>query len=111
LGSSSNYGIQDALTASAGGASQTFSSTNPGSNPNYWEFETFNFTAISSSTTLSLVGGNGYAYIGLDNVAVTDLSGSVPEPSTWALMLLGFVGLGYGRYRKNRGERSVIAAS
>ena len=27
------------------------------------------------------------------------VSPSVPEPSTWALMLLGFVGLGFMRYR------------
>ena len=26
-------------------------------------------------------------------------SGAVPEPSTWAMMLLSFVGLGYARYR------------
>jgi hypothetical protein len=27
---------------------------------------------------------------------------SVPEPSTWAMMLLGFVGLGYAGYRRAR---------
>ena len=27
---------------------------------------------------------------------------SVPEPSTWALMLIGFAGLGYAGYRKRR---------
>jgi PEP-CTERM motif len=30
------------------------------------------------------------------------VSGAVPEPSTWALMLLGFAGLGYAGYRKVR---------
>ena len=28
------------------------------------------------------------------------VSGAVPEPSTWAMMLLGFAGLGYVGYRR-----------
>jgi len=35
--------------------------------------------------------------------AVFSLSGSaVPEPSTWAMMLLGFLGVGFAGYRKSR---------
>lgn len=30
------------------------------------------------------------------------VSGAVPEPSTWAMMLIGFAGLGYAGYRKRR---------
>jgi hypothetical protein len=33
---------------------------------------------------------------------------SVPEPSTWAMMLLGFAGLGYTRWRASR--RTVASA-
>ena len=32
---------------------------------------------------------------------------AVPEPSTWALMLLGFVGLGYPGYRRTREPRAA----
>ena len=32
----------------------------------------------------------------------TLVGGAVPEPSTWAMMLLGFAGLGYAGYRKAR---------
>jgi hypothetical protein len=35
---------------------------------------------------------------------------SVPEPSTWALMLLGFAGLGFAGYRKVRKSRAVSIA-
>jgi hypothetical protein len=43
-----------------------------------------------------------------DNVAV---AGGVPEPSTWAMMLLGFAGLGFAGYRKaNSGQTSPLAA-
>jgi hypothetical protein len=34
----------------------------------------------------------------------------VPEPSTWAMMLLGFAGLGYAGYRKARVGRMAPAA-
>jgi len=33
----------------------------------------------------------------------------VPEPSTWAMMLLGFTGLGFAGYRKARGGRTALA--
>jgi PEP-CTERM motif len=38
------------------------------------------------------------------NTGVVDfsLSSVVPEPSTWAMMLVGFVGLGFAGYRKTR---------
>ena len=32
----------------------------------------------------------------------------VPEPSTWAMMLLGFVGLGFAGYRSSRSKVSVV---
>ena len=33
---------------------------------------------------------------------------SVPEPSTWAMMLLGFVGLGYAGYRRTTTTRAAL---
>jgi hypothetical protein len=33
--------------------------------------------------------------------------GVVPEPSTWAMMLIGFVGLGYAGFRRARSTRSI----
>jgi PEP-CTERM motif len=30
------------------------------------------------------------------------VSGAVPEPSTWAMMLLGFAGLGFVAYRRTK---------
>jgi hypothetical protein len=95
LGSSSQYGIPDSIVATAGGVSGTFTSTNPTPN-NAWELETLLFTATSSSTLISLVGNSGGEYIGLDNVAVS----AVPEPSTWSMMILGFLGVGFLAYRR-----------
>jgi PEP-CTERM motif len=38
--------------------------------------------------------------------AITATS-SIPEPSTWAMMALGFVGLGYAAFRRNARGRAV----
>ncbi|WP_426413300.1 hypothetical protein [Bradyrhizobium ganzhouense] len=40
-----------------------------------------------------------------DNVA---LAGAVPEVSTWAMMILGFVGLGFLGYRKSRSSNPAF---
>jgi hypothetical protein len=44
----------------------------------------------------------------LSNLCVPGALSAVPEPSTWAMILLGFAGLGYAGYR---GRRSVVAAA
>jgi unsaturated chondroitin disaccharide hydrolase len=36
---------------------------------------------------------------------------TVPEPSTWAMMLLGFAGLGFAGYRRARAGRATLAGS
>jgi PEP-CTERM motif len=41
-------------------------------------------------------------YFVLDGVGLTAQVGAVPEPSTWAMMLLGFAGVGYGVYRRKK---------
>ena len=43
-----------------------------------------------------------------DNLQTTT-NGSVPELSTWALMLLGFAGLGFAGYRTSRKPASIPA--
>jgi hypothetical protein len=58
-----------------------------------WQEFTYSYISripdgTSNTIVFSEVGGNVYA--GLDDVTVL----SVPEPSTWALALLGFAGLG-----------------
>ena len=40
---------------------------------------------------------------------ITAFAPAVPEPSTWAMMLLGFVGLGFADYQKSRKATSTAA--
>jgi len=48
-------------------------------------------------------GGGGF---GVDFA----FGGAIPEPSTWAMMLLGFAGLGYAGYRGARPSHARLAA-
>jgi hypothetical protein len=41
----------------------------------------------------------------VDDLSVT--GAAVPEPSTWAMMLLGFAGLGFVGYRRTCKPRSI----
>jgi PEP-CTERM motif len=38
----------------------------------------------------------------LDNFGKLTIAAAVPEPTTWAMMLLGFAGIGFTAYRKKR---------
>ena len=40
---------------------------------------------------------------------VQAVNAATPEPSTWAMMVLGFVGLGYAAFRRNLKTRSLAA--
>jgi hypothetical protein len=42
-------------------------------------------------------------------VAIGGVVEAVPEPSTWAMMLLGFAGLGFVGYRTQRGSATLAA--
>lgn len=63
------------------------------------------FTAASTSTELKIAGQQGvFTYmIGLDDVSVTGAvpeTSAVPEPTSWALMILAFAGLGAASRRR-----------
>jgi hypothetical protein len=73
----------------------------------------FNFTDPGTLFWCNATGGQSACSQGISlfgfppteaSVTLTDtlVLGSVPEPSTWAMMLLGFAGLGYAGYRRTR---------
>jgi Protein of unknown function (DUF642)/PEP-CTERM motif len=96
-GTTGAFGGPISVMASAGATSGTFLDSGvstPGSttiNGTVWTPETLAFTATSASTAISFVGETGIQFIGLDNVS---LGSSVPEPASWAMLLVGFGGLG-----------------
>ena len=77
-----------------GGAPSVISSANSISGTNSLSHFTFNSTTDITSLVLKLPDFPGYNAI--DNFS---FSSAAPEPSTWAMMLLGFIGLGFAGYR------------
>ena len=54
---------------------------------------------------LATVGGDGDQMLVTSITAVT----AVPEPSTWAMMILGFAGIGFMAYRR-KAKNALMAA-
>jgi len=106
--SRAGYGV-DGLTVSAD-ANTIFSGT-PAST-NFTQASAY-FTANASTLTLTFAGSLFSAppypqqdyNIGVDTVSVS----AVPEPSTWAMMILGFAGVGFMAYRR-RNQQDAVAA-
>ena len=72
-----------------------------------WAAYTYQFTAATNSTTLSFASATDTAYgPALDNVSVNAVrvtGNALPEPAAWALMLVGFGGMGAAlRQRRTR---------
>ena len=64
---------------------------------------TTNAIAVDLTGFLGVTGSIDVA----QSFASIDVTTPIPEPSTWAMMLLGFAGLGYAAYRKGRPTVSI----
>jgi hypothetical protein len=73
--------------------SQFFDFTPVGNN---YVLETAIFTGASGQVSFTGMGPSNQQGDLLDNVTVS----AVPEPSTWAMMILGFAGVGFMAYRR-----------
>ena len=62
----------------------------------------FNFANITQTTA----AGTQYRY----NVTFADATSGVPEPATWAMMMIGFGGLGHAMRRRTKLGNSVCFA-
>jgi PEP-CTERM motif len=64
--------------------------------------------AGSTATTINGINDSGTVvgfYVNADDSTIGTIGTSVPEPATWAMMLLGFVGLGFLGRRSLKGQR------
>jgi PEP-CTERM motif-containing protein len=84
-----------------GTVSQTFAVPNLAGSP---VLSTYNFSGFTNLTQVSVLQGifpNTGTSFQLDNLVVNSVA-PVPEPSTWAMMILGFAGVGFMAYRRSR---------
>jgi hypothetical protein len=82
----------DVTSGAGGGVLVTFSTP-----PQTFTFDNGTFTLSVNNLSLTALaeGSNSYAVSG--QILVVD---PVPEASTWAMMILGFLGVGFVAYRK-----------
>jgi hypothetical protein len=64
-------------------------------------------TLVGDDRVTNLGFFSGPVHLTLDDFGIFVLGGAVPEPSTWAMMLLGFAGLGFAGYRRTREPRAA----
>ena len=97
-----------APTTPASSYSYTYQATLNGNHSLNYEFHSFVFTTTGGPETLSFVSNNEGAYGGV--VGGVTISAAVPEPSTWAMMILGFAGVGFMAYRRRKPSIALTAA-
>jgi PEP-CTERM motif len=74
------------------------------------QIKTFTASPVFNQVVYAQVAAGDFQFFtpgaGADgSVTVTPVTGSVPEPSTWAMMFLGFAGLGFLGYRQTAKAR------
>jgi hypothetical protein len=76
-----------------------------------WFSQSLTFTATAASEVLNFTAfgtPSGEPPVAL--LADVSLNAAVPEASTWALMVLGFTGLGFAAYRRTKGKSASLPA-
>jgi PEP-CTERM motif-containing protein len=75
--------------------------------------ESITFSTSGGSLSFTNLGPSDFLGLILDDVTlssnVTNVA-AVPEPSTWAMMILGFAGVGLMAYRRSRKSRIAVPA-
>jgi hypothetical protein len=80
-----------------------------------WIHSTYTITAAGTYTLTfgvtnwsDTIYDSGLAFAGV-TVDGTPVTGAVPEPSTWAMIILGFAGVGYMSYRRRKQPALTMA--
>jgi PEP-CTERM motif len=72
-------------------------------------FDVFNLNSTGASGPVLINNGSGFFEASTTLSGFDVLSATVPEASTWAMMLIGFAGLGLAGYRRTRRAASIAA--
>jgi hypothetical protein len=74
-----------------------------------WSQQTMSFTAAAASEVLSFAAVGAPAIPPVAIIADVSLTANAPEPATWAMLIVGFAGLGFAGYRQSRAGRRTVA--
>ena len=69
---------------------------------------TYTVTPVNGMLGIDPVNHAGYLIDLVPTTVTVSVPGAVPEPSTWAMMLLGFAGIGFVAYRRK--QKAAFAA-
>jgi len=116
----------ESIAAFPGGISQSIGQTLGYHQPGIWDISTsasnplipdslfasyFISSGLGGSGNFQInIGGAGgmYGTLALDAIYVNGGIAAFPEPSTWAMLLIGFAAIGFTGYRK-RSQRAIVA--
>ena len=95
-----------------GSATHTFSAVDEGDIGALGFDEAPGSSYFVSSVVFSLDGtGGAWNQVKQMDFSVPGAITTIPEPSTWAMMVLGFAGLGFGAFRRSRKDDiSIVSA-
>jgi hypothetical protein len=94
--------LQDAANFIVGGL--------PAFNPtNIYNFDLNTGVSVPTQLHFGLIEESYTDNSGAYTIVVTQLAPAVPEPSTWAMMILGFAGIGFMAYRR-KSKPALMAA-
>lgn len=94
-----------------GGGAEQFSTlmNTPSESQTPWTLQTMDFVATGTSEVLNFMA-IGTPAGGPPVALLSDVSlSAIPEPATWALMVLGFGGLGFAAYRRTKRSAAAFA--
>ena len=67
------------------------------------------FILFKNNGVTTLSNDSGFPFIFPTGPATVSVTAAVPEPSTWAMMVLGFLGLGFMAYRRKQAGAVLTA--
>jgi PEP-CTERM motif len=110
-GFTGQFAVDDRVTAITLNGTTLFSGSE-GSNSAWTDFSASSGFLSGSNTltfTVENIGLSGSNPTGLNVDFLTSSVSAVPEPSTWLMMILGFAGVGFLRYRRSQTKAVATA--
>jgi hypothetical protein len=83
-------------------------STGPGCNTDFCPWTPFSVTFLGTAKSVDFSGAAG-EIAGFSAVTLCSTAPVIPEISTWAMMVIGFVGLSFAGYRAKRKNAALVA--